>query len=88
YAPAIGAALAAVHALPVSIVRTDGLPVRAPEQVRDDVARLLDRADATGRVPDGLMMRWRRALREPDLWRFESAVILGGATSASILLVD
>jgi aminoglycoside phosphotransferase (APT) family kinase protein len=88
YAPAIGAALAAVHALPVSIVRTDGLPARAPEQVRDDVARLLDRADATGRVPDGLMMRWRRALREPDLWRFESAVILGGATSASILLVD
>ncbi|MGC0370463.1 phosphotransferase [Microbacterium sp. SLBN-111] len=88
YAPAIGAALAAVHALPVSIVRTDGLPVRAPEQVRDDVARLLDRADATGRVPDGLMMRWRRALRESDLWRFESAVILGGATSASILLVD
>lgn len=88
YAPAIGGALAAVHALPVSIVRTDGLPVRAPEQVRDDVARLLDRADATGRVPDGLMMRWRRALHEPDLWRFESAVVLGGASSASILLVD
>ncbi|MFS0794222.1 phosphotransferase [Microbacterium sp. 1P10AE] len=88
YAPAIGGALAAVHALPVSIVRTDGLPVRAPEQVRDDVARLLDRADATGRVPDGLMMRWRRALQEPELWRFESAVVLGGATSASILLVD
>ena len=88
YAPAIGGALAAVHALPVSVVRTDGLPVRAPEQVRDDVERLLDRADATGRVPDGLMMRWRRALHESDLWRFESAVVLGGATSASILLVD
>ncbi len=88
YAPAIGGALAAVHALPVSIVRTDGLPVRAPEQVRDDVARLLDRADATGKVPDGLMMRWRRALRETDLWQFESAVVLGGASSSSILLVD
>lgn len=88
YAPAIGGALAAVHALPVSFVRTDGLPARTPEQVRDDVARLLDRADATSRVPDGLMMRWRRALHEPDLWRFESAVVLGGATSASVLLVD
>ncbi len=88
YAPAIGAALAAVHALPVSIVRTDGLPVRSPEQVRDDVTRLLDRADATGRVSDDLMLRWRRAVDVDDLWRFESAVVLGGATSASIVLAD
>ncbi len=88
YAPAIGGALAAVHALPVSIVRTDGLPVRSPEQVRDDVKRLLDRADATGRVSDDLMLRWRRALDVDDLWRFESAVVLGGATSSSILLAD
>ncbi|WP_295835850.1 phosphotransferase [uncultured Microbacterium sp.] len=88
YAPAIGGALAAVHALPVSFVRTDGLPVRSPEQVRDDVERLLDRADATGRVSDDLMLRWRRALEVDELWRFEAAVILGGATSASILLAD
>lgn len=88
YAPAVGAALAAVHALPVSIVRTDGLPVRSPEQVRDDVKRLLDRADATGRVSDDLMLRWRRALDVDDLWRFESAVVLGGATSSSVILVD
>ncbi|WP_150957563.1 phosphotransferase [Microbacterium testaceum] len=88
YAPAIGGALAAVHALPVSIVRTDGLPVRSAEQVRDDVKRLLDRADATGRVSDDLMLRWRRALDVDELWRFESAVVLGGATSSSILLAD
>ncbi|MEV8239085.1 aminoglycoside phosphotransferase [Microbacterium testaceum] len=88
YAPAIGGAFAAIHALPVSIVRTDGLPVRSPEQVRDDTARLLDRADGTDRVPDGLMLRWRQALREDELWRFESAVVLGGATSSSILLED
>jgi len=88
YAPAIGTALAAVHGLPVSIVRTDGLPVRTPEQVRDDVARLLDRADATGRVPDGLMLRWRRAVETDELWRFEAAVVLGGATSSAFLLSD
>lgn len=88
YASAIGGALAAVHALPASIVRTDGLPVRAAEQVRDDVRRLLDRADATGRVSDDLMLRWRRAVDVDDLWRFESAVVLGGASSSSIVLVD
>ncbi|MDQ1083834.1 MULTISPECIES: phosphotransferase [Microbacterium] len=88
YAPAIGGALAAVHALPASIVRTDGLPVRTAAQVRDDARRLLDRADATGRVSDDLMLRWRRALDVDDLWRFESAVVLGGATSSSIVLAD
>lgn len=88
YAPAIGGALAAIHGLPVSIVRTDGLPVRSAEQIRDDTARLLDRADGTDRVPDGLMLRWRQALRVDELWRFESAVVLGGATSASVLLED
>ncbi len=88
YASAIGGALAAVHALPASIVRTDGLPVRTAEQARDDVRRLLDRTDATGRVGDGLMLRWRRAVEVDDLWRFESAVVLGGASSSSILLSD
>lgn len=87
-APAIGGAIAAVHALPPSIVRTDGLPVRTPVQVRDEAVRLVDRAEATRRVPDVLLERWRRALEADVLWRFESAVVLGGATSASILLTD
>lgn len=85
---AIGGAIAAVHALPASVVRTDGLPVRTPQQVRDDVTRLVDRAEATRRVPDVLVDRWRRALEADELWRFESRVVLGGATSASILLDD
>lgn len=87
-ATAIGTALAAVHALPPSIVRTDGLPVRTPEQVRDDVARVLDRVEATRRAPDLLVDRWRRAHEADELWRFESAVVLGGATSATFLLDD
>ncbi|TXK13403.1 phosphotransferase [Microbacterium hatanonis] len=88
FATAIGSALAAVHALPPSIVRTDGLPVRTPDQVRDDVSRLLDRAEATRSVPGVLIERWRRAVDSDDLWRFESAVVLGGATSASFLLSE
>ena len=87
-ATAVGAALAAVHALPPSIVRTDGLPVRTPEQVRDDVVRLLDRVEATRRAPDVLAERWRRAVESDELWRFESAVVLGGATSSTFLLAD
>ncbi|MFJ6652057.1 aminoglycoside phosphotransferase [Microbacterium sp. NPDC091313] len=87
-APAIGAALAAIHALPASIVRTDGLPVRSPGQVRDDIGRLLDRVDGTRRAPDGLVERWRRAHESDELWLFEASVILGGASSTAFLLVD
>lgn len=87
-APAVGGAIAAVHGLPPSIVRTDGLPVRTPEHVRDDVVRLLDRAEATRRVSAGLLARWRRAVSAEALWRFESAVVLGGTSSSSILLAE
>lgn len=87
-ATSIGEALAALHSLPLSIVRTEGLPVRTPQQVRDDVARLIDRAEATRAAPAALVERWRRAVTADELWRFESAVVLGGAGAASFLFED
>ena len=87
-ATSVGEALAALHALPLSIVRTEGLPVRTPQQVRDDVARLVDRVEATRAAPGALVDRWRRAIEADQLWRFESAVVLGGAGAASFLFED
>jgi macrolide phosphotransferase len=87
-ATSIGEALAALHALPLSIVRTEGLPVRTPQQVRDDVSRLIDRVQATRSAPGTLLDRWRRAVDTDELWRFESAVVLGGAGAASFLFED
>ncbi|MGZ0710486.1 phosphotransferase (plasmid) [Coraliomargarita sp. W4R53] len=87
-ATSLGEALAAVHALPVSIVREEGLPARSPQQVRTDVARLLDRAEATGHLPQGLLARWRRAAVAESLWRFESTVVLGPGGAASFLFED
>ncbi|MFB8387102.1 phosphotransferase [Microbacterium sp. NPDC055910] len=87
-ATSLGEALAAVHSLPTSVVRTEGLPVRTPAQVRDDVSRLVDRAIATDVLPPALADRWRRALTAEELWHFESAVVLGGIGSASFLFED
>jgi len=87
-ATSVGEALAGLHALPLSIVRTEGLPVRTPQQVRDDVSRLLDRVEATRVAPRALLDRWRRAVDADELWRFESAVVLGGAGAASFLFED
>ncbi|MDE0545687.1 phosphotransferase [Microbacterium sp. C7(2022)] len=87
-APSLGAAIAAVHALPTSIVRSPGLPARTTSQVRAEVTRLLDRADATERVPVSLTARWRRAVADDGLWRFETTVTLGGVTAASFVVED
>lgn len=87
-ATSVGSALAALHALPTSIVRDEGLPARTPQQVRTDASRVLDRAAATRRLPAALERRWRRAVDADDLWRFESAVVLGGAGAASFLYED
>ncbi|MBA8817330.1 aminoglycoside phosphotransferase (APT) family kinase protein [Microbacterium halimionae] len=87
-AHSIGAAIAAIHGLPVSIVRDDGLPVRLPEHVRTDVRRLVERAIATGRIPDELRDRWHSAVESDALWRFEPTVILGSADASSFVFID
>lgn len=87
-ATSIGEALAALHALPISIVRTEGLPVRTPAQVREDARRVVERVAAVDASPIPLLQRWRRALDADELWRFESAVVLGGANAATFLIED
>src|SRR5690606_32028639 len=87
-AESVGRALASVHALPGSVVRDEGLPVRTAEEIPADTTAPLDRAESTGRVPAALRQRWRDALATDDLWRFESTVILGGASATSFLFQD
>ncbi|MEV7631344.1 phosphotransferase [Microbacterium sp. NPDC089318] len=87
-APSIGQAIAAVHSLPPSVVRSAGLSVRDASAVRAETEQLVDRASATGRVPARLSARWRDAVADDGLWRFESAVTLGGIQALSFLFED
>ncbi|WP_245861091.1 phosphotransferase [Microbacterium aurantiacum] len=87
-AESMGAAIAAVHGMPVSVVRGAGLSTRSAEEGRDEVRRLVDTAAATGRVPARLTVRWREAVADDDLWRFEATVVLGGLQSTSFLFED
>ncbi|GAA3915932.1 aminoglycoside phosphotransferase (APT) family kinase protein [Microbacterium invictum] len=87
-ATTIGAALARVHDLPVSVVRDAGLALMTAGQVRDEAERLLDRAEATGRLPFGLLRRWSAAVASESLWRFETTVVLGGVEPGSFVLED
>lgn len=87
-AESMGAAIAAVHALPTSVVRGAGLLARTAQESRDEIARLVDTAAATGRVPARLTVRWREAVADDDLWRFESTVVLGGVQATSFVFRD
>lgn len=87
-AESMGAAIAAIHGLPTSVVRGAGLSTRSAEESREELARLIDAAAATGRVPARLTVRWRDAVSDDDLWRFESTVVLGGVQSTSFLFDD
>lgn len=87
-ATAIGETLARVHDLPFSVVRDAGLPVRTAEDVRAAAEALLDRAEATGKLPFGLLRRWSTQIGTHDLWQFETTVTLGGAESTSFIFTD
>ena len=87
-AESMGASIAAVHGLPTSVVRGAGLATRSAEESRAELDRLVDTAAATGRVPARLTVRWRDAVADDELWRFESTVILGGVQATSFLFDD
>ena len=87
-ATSLAEAIAAVHDLPASVVQSAGLPVRTAPMVHADTERLLDRAEATGRLPFGLLRRWSRALTAEGLWRFEPTVTLGGVDPAAFTFTD
>lgn len=87
-AESMGAAIAAVHGLPNSVVRGAGLVTRSAEESREELTRLVDSAASTGRVPARLTVRWREAVADDDLWRFESTVVLGGVQATSFLFAD
>ncbi|MFS0911433.1 phosphotransferase [Microbacterium sp. 179-I 3D2 NHS] len=87
-AESMGAAIAAVHGLPTSVARGAGLVTRSAEETRGELTRLVDDAAATGRVPARLTVRWREAVADDELWRFESTVVLGGVQATSFLFAD
>ena len=87
-AESMGAAIAAVHGMPTSVVRGAGLVMRSAEESRAELNRLVDSAASTGRVPARLTVRWRDAVADDELWRFESTVVLGGVQATSFLFAD
>ncbi len=87
-AASIGEAIAAVHALPPSLVADAGLPAHSAPESQRATSALIDRAGATGLVPASLLARWEGAASEGALWQFAPVVINGALSSDSFLSAD
>lgn len=86
-AASIGRAVAAVHALPTSVVGDVGLPQWRPVDVVREAVATLDRAATTGLVPASLLTRWEAATEDQALWQFTPTVINGSLSAGSLLAV-
>ncbi|MCU1532811.1 MAG: aminoglycoside phosphotransferase [Arthrobacter sp.] len=73
----IGAALAAIHDLPHSLVSNADLPSYTPNEFRQRRLNELDQAATTGKIPPLLLRRWEHAMEDVSLWRFNPCVVHG-----------
>ncbi|TNU76008.1 aminoglycoside phosphotransferase [Miniimonas arenae] len=81
----LGAALAALHRVPLDTV-SDLVPVYDAEACRTRLLAELDALAATGRVPAVLLRRWEHALEDVALWRFSTTFVHGDLASDRVLV--
>jgi macrolide phosphotransferase len=82
----IGAALAAVHDLPRSLVNNADLPSYTANEFRQRKLNELDQAATTGKIPPSLLRRWEHALEDVALWRFNPCVVHGDLHEDNLLI--
>ncbi|MFT4245035.1 MAG: phosphotransferase [Micrococcaceae bacterium] len=86
YALSLGSAIAAIHNLNSELVESTGLTFYSAEDCRNRKTIELNRAVNTGRVPRGLVARWRKSLDDDQLWNFTPTVVHGQLNEENILV--
>src|SRR6476469_9951360 len=82
----IGAALAAIHDLPHSLVSNADLPSYTPNEFRQRRLNELDQAATTGKIPPLLLRRWEHAMEDVSLWPFNPCVVHGDLHEDNLLV--
>ncbi|MCL2422374.1 MAG: phosphotransferase [Micrococcales bacterium] len=82
----LGAALAALHELPTSVVETLGLPSYTPDEYRRRRQAEVDEAARTGFVPPALLDRWEARLENVAWWRFRPTVVHGDMVAERVVV--
>ena len=87
-ASSIGAAIAAIHALPGSFVAEVGLPHLTAAECRNEARSVIERAASTRLLPTAVRKRWTDAAADDSLWQFQPAVIHGSLGAESFVITD
>ena len=82
----IGRTMAAIHALPQSLVNNADLPSYTANEFRQRKLNELDQAATTGKIPATLLRRWEHALEDVGLWRFSPTVVHGDLHEDNLLI--
>ena len=82
----IGRTMAAIHALPQSLVNNADLPSYTANEFRQRKLNELDQAATTGKIPATLLRRWEHALEDVGLWRFSPTVVHGDLHEDNMLV--
>ena len=81
----LGQAIAAIHALPHSVIENAGMPSYAASEYRDRLMVEFDEIAATGLVPEPLLRRWEEKLEDVSTWRFQPVVSHGDLDAELVL---
>ncbi len=84
----VGAALAAIHDLPLTLVTNADLPSYSANEFRQRKLNELDQAATTGKIPATLLRRWEHALEDVALWRFNTSVVHGDLHEDNLMVQD
>ncbi|WP_141631240.1 phosphotransferase [Mobilicoccus pelagius] len=84
-ATGIGAALAALHDVPVGALDDTGVPVYDAQECRHRLVSDVDRGARTGLVPTQLLTRWERTLDDASWWDFTTVPVHGYLSNAHLL---
>lgn len=84
----VGAALAAVHDLPLTLVTNADLPSYSANEFRQRKLNELDQAATTGKIPATLLRRWEHALEDVALWRFNPSVVHGDLHEDNLMVQE
>ncbi len=86
-AASIGSALAQIHQLPTSTLQDYDRPSQSALDSLRECAGIIDKAAASGLLPQALLRRWETACEDAGLWQFEPTLI-HGLMQLGHLLVD
>jgi len=84
----LAGALVAMHAVAPDVAAQAGLRVQSPDEVRQDLAKMMDATRGPLGVSEAMWQRWQRWLADKSFWPEQSVLIHGDFHPGHMLIDD